>query len=47
MMNHDHKEENLFDMVARCALHEEGVMISETLVIKGITKDNEDIPHAA
>lgn len=47
-MNHDHKEENLFDMIARCAMHEVAVAISDNLVITGITKDKEpeDIKHA-
>jgi len=46
-MNHDRKEENLFDMIARCAMHEEGVMLTETLLIKASTEDKEELKDAA
>lgn len=47
MINHDHMEEKLFDTVARCAMHEDGVMISETLLIKASPEDKEEYKNAA
>lgn len=41
-MNHDSKDENLFNMIGRCAMHEDAVMISDTMFIRAATKEEMD-----